>query len=168
MHTHCATSFKRLVFCLLAVLGRRAGAWDQQGTPTPPLTSLKPAHISTTPADSTSLSLKKPTALTPLAHAQTHTYMHTHRHIYPLFLGFPSYLGHHRALSKVPCAVQSVLISYLFYLSQCIHANYNLPIRPTAPFLPWHPYTCSLHLCLYSFSTNKFSYTIFLDSTCMC
>lgn len=80
MHTHCATSFKRLVFCLLAVLGRRAGAWDQQGTPTPPLTSPKPAHISTTPADSTSLSLKKPTALTPSAHAQTHTYMHTHRH----------------------------------------------------------------------------------------
>ena len=31
---------------------------------------------------------------------------------YPLFLGFPSHLGHQRALSRV---IQSVLIIYLFY-----------------------------------------------------
>ena len=30
----------------------------------------------------------------------------------PSFFGFPS--GPHRALRRVPCAVQSVLISYLF------------------------------------------------------
>ena len=36
-------------------------------------------------------------------------------YIYPLLLGFLSHLGHHRALSRVPCAIQSVLISYLFY-----------------------------------------------------
>ena len=35
--------------------------------------------------------------------------------IYPLFFGFPSPLGHHRALSSVPCALQQVLTSYLFY-----------------------------------------------------
>ena len=35
-------------------------------------------------------------------------------YIYPLFFGFPSHLGHHRALSGVPCAIQQVLISYLF------------------------------------------------------
>ena len=34
---------------------------------------------------------------------------------YPLFFGFPSHLGHHRALSRVPCAIWLVLISYLFY-----------------------------------------------------
>ena len=28
---------------------------------------------------------------------------------------FPSHLGHHRALSRGPCAVQQALISYLFY-----------------------------------------------------
>ena len=28
---------------------------------------------------------------------------------------FPFLLGHHRAFSRVPCAIQSVLISYLFY-----------------------------------------------------
>ena len=27
-------------------------------------------------------------------------------YIYPLFFGFPSHLGHHRALSRVPCAIQ--------------------------------------------------------------
>ena len=27
-------------------------------------------------------------------------------YIYPLFFEFPFHLGHHRALSKVPCAVQ--------------------------------------------------------------
>ena len=27
-------------------------------------------------------------------------------YMYPLFLGFPSHLAHHRALSRVPCAIQ--------------------------------------------------------------
>ena len=35
--------------------------------------------------------------------------------LYPLFFGFLSPLGHHRALSRVPCAIQQVLISYLLY-----------------------------------------------------
>ena len=39
----------------------------------------------------------------------------THIHISPLF-AFPSCLGHCRPLSRVPCAMQSVLISYLFYI----------------------------------------------------
>ena len=26
--------------------------------------------------------------------------------IYPLFFEFPSHLGHHRALSRIPCAMQ--------------------------------------------------------------
>ena len=36
-------------------------------------------------------------------------------YIYPLFFGFPSHLSHYRALSRVPCAIQYVLISCLFY-----------------------------------------------------
>ena len=43
----------------------------------------------------------------------THIYTYTHMHIYPLFFGFPFLLGHHRALSRVPCARQQVLVSYL-------------------------------------------------------
>ena len=54
-------------------------------------------------------------------------------YIHPLFFGFPSHLGHHRALSRVPCATQQVLISYLFYIQQCVYFNPNLPIHPTHP-----------------------------------
>ena len=38
-------------------------------------------------------------------------------HIYPLLFGFPSHLGHHRVLSRVPCAIQQVLISSIQSLS---------------------------------------------------
>ena len=35
--------------------------------------------------------------------------------IYLLPFGLPSHLGHHRALSRALCVIQSVFISYLFY-----------------------------------------------------
>ena len=38
-------------------------------------------------------------------------------HVYSLLFGFPSPLGNHRPLSRVPYVMQSVLISYLFYTS---------------------------------------------------
>ena len=41
-------------------------------------------------------------------------------YVYSLSFGFPSYLGHHRALSRVPSAIQQVLISYLLYTQWCI------------------------------------------------
>ena len=34
---------------------------------------------------------------------------------YSLLVGFPSHLGYHRTLSRVSCARQKALISYLFY-----------------------------------------------------
>ena len=36
-------------------------------------------------------------------------------YICPLPFGLPSHFGHHRALSRVPCVIQYVLTSYLFY-----------------------------------------------------
>ena len=45
-----------------------------------------------------------------LQRARHHWVSNTH-----LSFGFPSHLGHHRALRKVPCAIQQVLIGYLFY-----------------------------------------------------
>ena len=51
----------------------------------------------------------------------------------PPFLGFPSHLGHYRALSRVPCAVQKVFISYLFYPQYCICASPHLEIHPALP-----------------------------------
>ena len=55
-----------------------------------------------------------------------------HVYIHPFFLGFSSHLGHHRALSRIPCAIQSVVINYLFYSYQYMHANPNLLIHPTS------------------------------------
>ena len=79
---------------------------------------------------------------------------------------FSSHLGHQRAPSRVPCAVQQVLISYVFYTQQCIYVNPNLPIHPTLPSFPLGIHTFfSLRLCLYFCFANKIIYTIFLDST---
>ena len=36
-------------------------------------------------------------------------------YIYPLFFRFPPHLGPHKALSRVPCGTQQVLISYLVF-----------------------------------------------------
>ena len=79
--------------------------------------------------------------------SQSALFIHTY-----LFWGFLSHLGHHRALSRVPCAKQQVLISYLFYIRWCIYVSPNLPIHPTAHFPLQYPYICSLHLCLVSIS----------------
>ena len=67
----------------------------------------------------------------------------------PLF-GFPFHLGHHRALNRVPCAIQQVLINYLYYTQyqQYIYVNPNLLFNPPL-FPPWCPQVCSLHPCLY-------------------
>ena len=46
-----------------------------------------------------------------------------HIYIHPLLFGFPSHLGHHRALSRVHCAILWGLISYLFYTYQCIYIS---------------------------------------------
>ena len=65
------------------------------------------------------------------------SYMYTY---IPLLLNLPSpapcpgHLGHHRAPSWAPCAIQQVRTSYLFYTWQCTCVNPNLPIH-----LPHHP-----------------------------
>ena len=38
---------------------------------------------------------------------------------YPLPSGFPSHLGHHRALSRVSHTIQQAFTSYLFHTQQC-------------------------------------------------
>ena len=71
---------------------------------------------------------------------------------YPLFFGFPFHLGHPRALSRVPCAIQQVLISYLFYTQyqQCVYVDpslcpfYHIPpsyiLEELSIFLVFLPY----------------------------
>ena len=49
--------------------------------------------------------------------------------------GFPSHLGYHRALSRVPCGIQQVLISYAVYIQQCVYVNPNIPMDYFPPLL---------------------------------
>ena len=72
-------------------------------------------------------------------------------HIYSLFFGFPFHLGHHRAVNRVPCAIQQVLISYLFSTQQCVYANSNLLFYAT-PLPPTSPPPVSTHLSCMSVS----------------
>ena len=62
--------------------------------------------------------------------------------MYSLLFGFPSPLGNHRPLSRVPCAIQSVLISYLFYTSVASVAQSCLtlcdPMDCSTPDFPVH------------------------------
>ena len=59
--------------------------------------------------------------------------------IHPLFFGFPSHLGHHRALSRIPCVIQQVLISYLFYTSSVYMSI------PNSHFIPLPPAPLGIH-----------------------
>ena len=95
--------------------------------------------------------------------------------------GFHSHLGHHRALSRVPCAIQHVLKVILYvllytYISvtnlymcvyiyththththQCIYAN--LPIHPILLFSPLGVHT--FVLCVYvSISASKLLFIV--------
>ena len=60
-----------------------------------------------------------------------------------LFFGSASYLGHHRALSRVPCATRQALISDLLYTwsSICMAV-------PVSQFIPPHP---APPLCVHTF-----------------
>ena len=69
---------------------------------------------------------------------------------YPLG-GFPSHLGHHRALSRVSCAMQSVLISYYFIRS----VNSVYMSIPVAQFIsPALSFLASTHLLSTSVSIS--------------
>ena len=52
----------------------------------------------------------------------------------PFFWIIFPYIGHCRIVSRVPCAIQQILISYLYYMEYCVYVNpspYLLP--PTSP-----------------------------------
>ena len=64
-----------------------------------------------------------------------------HIYIYLLFFGFPYHLHHHRALSRVPWAIQYVLISYLLYPVLCLITQpcpaLCDPMEPARFLCPW-------------------------------
>lgn len=60
-----------------------------------------------------------------------------------------------RTLSRVPCAIWHVLISYLFYAQYPQGISQCLPTPDPRPFPPRCPQVCSLYLCLYRCFANK-------------
>ena len=56
-------------------------------------------------------------------------------YIYLLFFGSPSHLGHYRALSRVPRAVQEVLIIYFI---RSINSVYVAQSDLSSAWLTWH------------------------------
>ena len=88
------------------------------------------------------------------------SYMCVYMHTYALFFGFPSHLGHHRALSTVLCATQKVLkeLSSLHIVVKIDQSPSPNPSHPSLP--PWCHYICSLHLCLNFCFANKNIYAI--------
>ena len=67
-------------------------------------------------------------------------------YIYPLFFRFFSHIGHYTVLSRVPCAIHQVLVSYLSYIQQCVYFNPNLPIYPS-PSLPPGVHKFVFYIC---------------------
>ena len=55
----------------------------------------------------------------------------------PFFFRFFSRIGYYRILSRVPCAIQQVLVDYLFYIQQCVYVNPKLLIIPPLTFPLW-------------------------------
>ena len=77
-------------------------------------------------------------------------------YIYLLFFRFLSHIGYYKVLSRVPCAIQQVLISYLFYIQWCVHGNPHLPIYPSCFLFP----ACNHTFVFYC----QFNKTYFLEA----
>ena len=83
--------------------------------------------------------------------------------IYLLFFGFPSCLGHHKALSRVPCAMQLSFHWLPILNTVVIYVNANLSVHPTSfsPLVSVYLFFMSVSL----FLLYKFICIIFLDLT---
>ena len=75
----------------------------------------------------------------------------------------PTPLGQHRGPSWMPCAIQHLPTSYLFYTWQCICISVTAPICPILSFPPPHPVSPCLSLCLqlYSCPENQYRFSRF-------
>ena len=68
-------------------------------------------------------------------------------YIYPLFFRFFSRMDHYRVLSRVPCAIQVVLISYLLYIYVCICKSQSPNLFPLSPVVPIYYFHCQCICC---------------------
>ena len=65
-------------------------------------------------------------------------------YIYPLFFGFPSHLGHHRALSRVPCAIQFSLVINFIHSINSVYMSIPFSQFILHPFPPGSIHTSVL------------------------
>ena len=57
-------------------------------------------------------------------------------HVANSFLDCFSHIGHYVVLSRVPCAIQEILVSCVFYTYRRVYVNPNFPIYPPPPTPP--------------------------------
>ena len=88
----------------------------------------------------------------------------TYIHIYALPFGLPPHSGHHRAISRAPCALYYVL--YMLYSLSTVSIVFMCQFQSpnSSHHYPFPPYPCICPLCLYLYFCfpNKIIYTIFL------
>ena len=73
--------------------------------------------------------------------------VHRHTYICPLFFRLFSHTDHHRALSRVPCATQWVLVGYLFYKQECVCVNLKLLIYSSPRPFPFGNHKFVFEVC---------------------
>ena len=66
-------------------------------------------------------------------------YAHSTAHI--VLFRFFSIIGYYKILTRVSCATQQVLVTYLLYIWQCVYVNLKFPIYL---YHPGQPPLCSL------------------------
>lgn len=77
-----------------------------------------------------------------------------HTYIRPLFLGFPSHFGLHRALSITPCTPQSQQLShylaalFIYFIQSINSVCMPTPTHPPCASLPLGVHTFVLHVCV--------------------
>ena len=83
-------------------------------------------------------------------------------YIYPLCLGFSSHLEHHRALSRILCAVYNRPSLAIYFIHSISSVYMSILI---SQFIPppssWYSNICSLYLRLYFCFIDKIVYTNF-------
>ena len=78
-------------------------------------------------------------------------------YIHSLFFRFFSHISYYRVLSRVPCTIQQVLISYQFYTWQCVYMSI-----PISQFISSPPYAL-VAVCLFSISMTLLFYKSFMS-----
>ena len=80
------------------------------------------------------------------------------------FWGVSFPFRYHRTLSRVPWAIQKVLIGYLFYIQyqQCIHVNLDFPIHHTLLPFPLGVHMFDLCICVSISALQRRASTLFL------